>query len=108
MTNYTPMVKQHIVNLCKTYILHEFEHSYSTEMTVQFSRLVRFEDPSGKIHYGEAGSDWQKDLIGQSVPTYNVTDPFKGEYSLTGSKAEISKAMTLLTLDEKTWFNSHP
>ncbi|KIX06972.1 uncharacterized protein Z518_04948 [Rhinocladiella mackenziei CBS 650.93] len=55
-------------------------------MAAKFSRLVRFEDSSGKIHFGEAGSDWQKDLVGQTVPTYNISDAFDGEYALTGDK----------------------
>lgn len=60
-------------------------------MATAFERLIRFEDLDGKIHYGEAGSDWQKDLVGQIVPTYAISNALAGEYSLSGEKAEISK-----------------
>lgn len=60
-------------------------------MSPNFERLVHFEDPSGKIHYGEAGRDWQKDLVGQTVPTYRISDVFDDQYILSGDEAEISK-----------------
>lgn len=62
-------------------------------MSAKFTRLVRFEDSSGNVHYGEAGSDWQKGLVGQSVPTYNISDVFAGEFPLTGNRVEIAKAL---------------
>ncbi len=63
-------------------------------MAAKFERYVRFEDPNGKIHHGEAGLDWQKDLVGQTVPTYNISDVFDGQYPLTGDKAEIAKVVS--------------
>lgn len=62
-------------------------------MSAQFTRLVRFEDSHGNIHYGEAGSDWQKDLIGQAIPTYNISSVFEDEFPLTGSKVEVAKVV---------------
>ena len=63
-------------------------------MAANFTRLIRFEDAHGKIHYGEAGSDWKKDLHGQSVPTYDIADPWASEYPLTGDKVQIAKVET--------------
>lgn len=60
-------------------------------MAATFSRLVRFEDSKGEVHFGEAGSDWQKDLAGQIVPTYDISDAFQTEYSLSGHKVEVAK-----------------
>ena len=56
-----------------------------------FSRLVRFEDKNGDIHYGEADADWKRNLVGQIVPTYVVTNVFDNDYTLTGKSVEISK-----------------
>ncbi|KIW99289.1 uncharacterized protein Z519_00952 [Cladophialophora bantiana CBS 173.52] len=63
----------------------------------KFSRLVRFEDPSGNIHYGEAGTEWQKELVGQVVPTYDISDAFDGEFALTGNNVEIAKVLCPVT-----------
>lgn len=60
-------------------------------MPAEFTRLVRFEDPQGKIHYGEAGPDWKTDLRGQNVPTYDISSPFASEFPLTGQKSQIAK-----------------
>lgn len=60
-------------------------------MAFKFSRLVRFEDSNGTVHYGEAGSDWQKDLRGQTVPTYNISDPWDEEFALTGKEVQVAK-----------------
>jgi len=67
-------------------------------MAVQFSRLVRFEDPKGHIHYGEAEAEWQTELVGQVVPTYDVSDVFEGEYRLTGDRVKIAKVMRALRI----------
>jgi hypothetical protein len=67
-------------------------------MTSGFSRLVRFEDPSGDVHYGEAGLDWKKDLHGQTIPIYNVSDLYGGEISLSGETAQIAKVITQVYL----------
>ena len=60
-------------------------------MVAQFSRLLRFEDAKGQIHYGEAGEEWQQNLIGRIVPTYDIADAFAREYHLTGEKVEVHK-----------------
>ena len=60
-------------------------------MVAKFSRLIRFEDSSGKIHYGEAGADWKKDLHGETVPTYDISSPWTAEYPLTGDKVQVAK-----------------
>jgi len=60
-------------------------------MTDRFTRLVRFEDREGNIHYAEAGDDWRKELKGQSLPTYQVSSPWEENYTLTGKHAEVAK-----------------
>lgn len=60
-------------------------------MATNFARLVRFEDPEGKIHYGEAGKDWKLELLGRTVPTYSISDIGETEFKLTGQEAEIAK-----------------
>ena len=60
-------------------------------MVATFSRLVRFRDPEGKVHYGEAGSDWQQDIHGQTIPTYSIDDPWAPDFPLTGVKAQVAK-----------------
>ncbi|KAK5047213.1 hypothetical protein LTR84_006735 [Exophiala bonariae] len=62
-------------------------------MSAKFTRLVRFEDSSGTVHYGEAGSDWKKSLVGQKVPIYSITDVYGHEFPLTGSTVEIAKVL---------------
>ncbi|KAK4942971.1 hypothetical protein LTR10_017355 [Elasticomyces elasticus] len=62
-------------------------------MDVPFTRLVRFTTSDGTTHYGEAGSDWQKDLRGQTVDTFQGTDPWDPDFSLSGKKAEISEVL---------------
>lgn len=66
-------------------------------MPHQFSRLVCFEDSKGHVHYGEVGKEWQKELVGQIVRTYDITDAFQGDYRLAGEKVEIAKASRLVT-----------
>ncbi|KAK4893283.1 hypothetical protein LTR27_008406 [Elasticomyces elasticus] len=63
-------------------------------MTAQFSRLVRFEDEAGTVHYGEADADWKKGLVGQEVPTYDISDVFDANYTTTGNTATVAKAWT--------------
>lgn len=60
-------------------------------MPAKFTRLIRFEDAQGKVHYGEAGPDWQKDLRGQKVPTYDISDPWASEFPLTGKQVQVAK-----------------
>ena len=66
-------------------------------MAPTFDRLVRFEDSAGKIQYGEAGTDWQEDLVGKTVPTYAISTPFDENYRLSGDEVKI----------EKVWIEVH-
>lgn len=72
-------------------------------MPPQFTRLVRFEDSKGDVHFGEAGSDWQKELVGQTVPTYSISSALEEDFPLTGSKVEIAKALHLQAHDLNRW-----
>ncbi|EXJ67934.1 uncharacterized protein A1O5_08548 [Cladophialophora psammophila CBS 110553] len=65
-------------------------------MTSKFTRLIRFEDPQGKIHYGEAGADWKLNLQGQTLPTYDITSSWASEFPLSGQKAEVAKILSPL------------
>lgn len=62
-------------------------------MAPNFTRLVRFKDSNGTIHYGEAGSDWNKDLHGQSIPTYDISSPWSSEFPLTGRKEQVAEVI---------------
>ena len=64
-------------------------------MASPFSRLVRFEDSNGQVHYGEAGDEWQQDLVGRKVPTYNISDPFGDNFPLSGKEVEIAKVIKI-------------
>lgn len=68
-------------------------------MPPQFTRLVRFEDSKGNVHFGDAGSDWQKELVGQTVPTYSISSALEEDFPLTGSKVEIAKALHFRAYD---------
>lgn len=60
-------------------------------MALTFSRLVRFENPSGQEHYGEVGEDWKGLIQGRLVPTYDIASPFTGNFQLSGTQAEVAK-----------------
>lgn len=60
-------------------------------MNAKFTRLVRFEDSHGNIHYGEAGEDWKQNLKGQTLPTYNISSPFASDFPLSGQKVQVAK-----------------
>lgn len=60
-------------------------------MAPVFCRLVRFQDPSGQTYYGEAGTEWKKDLRGQTVPVYDIANPFEESFQLSGKHAKIEK-----------------
>ena len=66
-------------------------------MPAKFTRLVRFQDAQGAIHYGEAGADWTTDLHGKTVPTYDISSPFDAEYSLTGQEVKVAKVRITLS-----------
>jgi len=57
----------------------------------KFLRLVFFEDTSGKTHYGEAGENWQEELIGRTIPTYDVATPFEESFPAPAGSAEVAK-----------------
>ncbi|KIW95657.1 uncharacterized protein Z519_04242 [Cladophialophora bantiana CBS 173.52] len=65
-------------------------------MTSRFTRLIRFEDPQGKTHYGAAGADWKLNLQGQTLPTYDISSPWASEFPLSGQKAEVAKILSPL------------
>jgi hypothetical protein len=56
-----------------------------------FSRLLRFENPSGQEYYGEVGDDWNGPILGRLVPTYDIVSPFTGNIQLSGTQAEVTK-----------------
>ena len=60
-------------------------------MDVPFTRLVRFKTSDGKVLYGEAGPDWQKDLHGQTVETFSGNGPWDEDFRLSGDKAVVSE-----------------
>ena len=68
-------------------------------MAPQFQRLVRFEDPQGIIRYGEAGLDWSKGLVGQTVPTFTTSNPYDDDYTLSGNHAKISRVRSTYARD---------
>jgi hypothetical protein len=76
-------------------------------MSAQFTRLVRFEDSNGNIHYGEAGSDWRKDLIGQTIPTYSISSVFEEDFPLTGSKVEVAKVWIITKMAQDAGYGAN-
>lgn len=61
----------------------------------KFKRLVRFEDSSQTVHYGEipASHQWSDDLTGLSVPTYSGGLPWESGFELTETTATIAKVL---------------
>lgn len=77
-------------------------------MAAKFTRLVRFADPKGNIHYGEAGSDWKVDLLGRKLPTYDITDPWASEFALTGHSEQVAKVGCPRYMNPlRTWLRTH-
>lgn len=58
---------------------------------VAFTRLVRFKASDGQIYYGEAGSEWEADLKGKSIPVFTGLDPWSDEFQLSGNSAVVSE-----------------
>lgn len=58
-------------------------------MMASFTRLVRFKDPLGRILYGEAPEI--DNFIGQTVSTYDGSNPWDPNLKLTGQTAEIAE-----------------
>ena len=58
-----------------------------------FTRLVRFADPSGKVWYGEAdGKDLTREgLVGQPVPVYDGGNPWDEGFGRTSDTKEIAE-----------------
>lgn len=65
-------------------------------MTEEFRRLIRFKDPHGETHFGEAGDTLGEDLIGKSVPTYDILTPFEKPLRLSGKQAEVEKVRLII------------
>ncbi|KAM5346077.1 hypothetical protein ACJ41O_009082 [Fusarium nematophilum] len=61
-------------------------------MKCNFKRLVRFEDPSGRILYGEAPPSGE--LVGQEAPVYEGGNPW--DLKAAGTTAKISKVLSPL------------
>jgi hypothetical protein len=61
-----------------------------------FNRLVRFEDATGKVSFGEIPADiaWDQDLIGLSVELYEGAAPWDADFHLTKSKGKIAKILS--------------
>ncbi|EXJ76274.1 uncharacterized protein A1O5_00782 [Cladophialophora psammophila CBS 110553] len=61
-----------------------------------FKRLIRFEDSSGAIHYGEVPEShlWHDDLTGVSVPLYNGGLPWESDFKRTQNTAKIVKVLS--------------
>ena len=60
-------------------------------MPAKFTRLIRFRDPKGHVHYGEAGDQWQQDITGKQVSTYDITTPYEANFQLSGKEAEVAE-----------------
>ncbi|TVY19602.1 Fumarylacetoacetate hydrolase domain-containing protein 2 [Lachnellula arida] len=62
----------------------------------KFQRLVRFENPNGKIYYGELGLEHaatEQDLIGSSVAIYKGLSPWAEDFKLTSQKEKIAAVL---------------
>jgi hypothetical protein len=60
-------------------------------MKVSFSRIVRFRDGEGQVYYGDAGSDWNKDLRGQSIEVFQGSQPWDTNFDRSGNHAVVSE-----------------
>jgi hypothetical protein len=68
---------------------------------VNFNYLVRFEDQSGNVHYGETTAQAARsELVGQTVATYEGRDPWDEDFKLSGNKATISKVCLKTCVEE--------
>ncbi|OQU93763.1 hypothetical protein CLAIMM_00237 [Cladophialophora immunda] len=61
-----------------------------------FTRLVRFEDDKGQIHYGEAGDQWENSLHGLTLPTFDG-DALEQSLKLSGRTAKVAKVLCPLS-----------
>lgn len=60
----------------------------------KFHRLVRFEDSSGTVHYGEA-PEQQPSLVGVQVAVYDGDGPWDDGFHLNESKTvEVAKVLS--------------
>lgn len=57
----------------------------------KFLRIIFFEDPSGNQQYGEAGENWQEELIGRTIPIYNIDTPFEESFPAATATAQVAK-----------------
>ncbi len=72
----------------------------------KFTRLVRFTNPAGRVHYGEAhGKDLTLEgLVGQTVPVYQGGNPWDADFTRTSNTEEIAQVYlpTLLDFESNT------
>lgn len=64
---------------------------------LDFNYLVRFQDESGNIHYGEA--EGSKQLEGQTVRVYDGESPWDKNFSLSQKTSTISKVSLCSSLN---------
>lgn len=64
----------------------------------KFERLIRFEDPSGKVHLGELPKDhpWDAPLEGVVAQLYNSVSPLDEDLELYGQTAEVKRVLSPL------------
>ena len=85
----TPPSSSHVsylIESCPDTCLHP-------ENMSKFQRLIRFEDPHGRVHYGELGARIVDDsgYEGLEVHTYEGSSPWSGDFHSTETKARIGK-----------------
>jgi len=62
----------------------------------KFSRLVRFKNPRGEVHYGEfeaKAPTWDQ-LVGTSVSVYKGDSPWDDNFTLSDEKEEIAEVLS--------------
>lgn len=56
-----------------------------------FQRLVRFIASDGQIYYGEAGDDWESELVGRTVKVFTGLNPWAPDFELSDQLATIQQ-----------------
>lgn len=59
-------------------------------MKIDFTRLLRFKDENGRVQYGEAGTDWDKDWRGQSIEVFDGLEPWDSDFKKSGKHVVVS------------------
>lgn len=70
-------------------------------LTSPFNHLVRFENDSGEVMYGEAAAERLDSLVGSTVGVYSGDVPWDSSFQRTGKKDVIRKvrhSSSVLTL----------